>query len=81
MCTDSSVLLSNGVRKGFLNIVDTSAHDLQFCVPSEVVWRTGINARRERVEAIDARSRDEPASEISSTSCSSVILFLIVIRH
>ena len=64
MSTDSSVFLSNGVRKGFLNILDAFAYNFQFCVSSEVVWRTSIIARRERVKAIDARSRDLPASEL-----------------
>ena len=62
MSTDSSVFLSNGVRKGFLNISDAFAYNFQFCVSSKVVWQTRINARRERVKAIDARSHDQSAS-------------------
>ena len=61
MSTDSSAFLSNGVRKGFLNIVDTSGLDVQFCV---VGWRTSTNARRGRVQAVAARSRDQLVSEL-----------------
>ena len=60
MSTESSLFLSNGVRKGFLNIVDSLGHDFHF----RVTFDPGRG--RVRVKAIDARSRDQTASRLLS---------------